>query len=116
MITRKPVAWLGDSLDAIREYPEVARQRAGRQLAKIQDGLEPDSWKPMSSVGIGVTELRIHESGAFRVMYVAKFPEAIYVLHAFQKKSRKTSKADIELARTRYRAMLNERKMRWPNE
>jgi phage-related protein len=75
IITRKPVAWLGDSLDAIRKYPEVARQRAGRQLANL-----------------------------------AKFPEAIYVLHAFQKKSRKTSKADIELARTRYRAMLNERK------
>ena len=70
----------------------------------------------MSSVGIGVTELRIHESGAFRVMYVAKFPEAVYGLHAFQKKSRKTSKADIELARTRYRAMLNERKMRWPSD
>ena len=110
MITRKPVAWLGDSLDAIREFPEIARQRAGRQLAKVQDGLEPDSWKAMPSVGIGVNEIRIREGGAFRVIYVAKFPEADYVLHVFQKKTRKTSKADIKVARTRYRAMLNERK------
>jgi phage-related protein len=112
MMPRKPVAWLGDSLDAIREFPRRARQRAGRQLARVQDGLEPHSWKPMPEVGLGVNQIRLREGGAFRVIYVAKFPEALYVLHAFQKKTRKTPKADIELARTRHRAMLNERKQR----
>ncbi len=102
-MARKPVTWLGNSLEAIRSFP---------QLARVQDGLEPDGWKPMPSVGLGVNEIRVREGGAFRLIYVAKFPEAIYVLHAFQKKTRKTSKADIELARRRYRAMLNERKQR----
>ena len=111
-MTRKPVTWLGDSLEAIKDFPQLARQRTGRQLARVQDGLEPESWKPMPSVGLGVNEIRIREGGAFRVIYVAKFPEAIYVLHAFQKKARKTPKADIDLAGTRYRAMVNERKQR----
>ncbi len=111
-MTRKPVTWLGDSLDAVRGFPQLARQRTGRQLARVQDGLDPESWKPMPSVGLGVNEIRVREGGAFRVIYVAKFPEAIYVLHAFQKKARKTPKADIDLAGTRYRAMVNERKQR----
>ncbi len=109
---RKPVAWLGDSREAVKTFPQLARQRAGRQLARVQDGLEPDSWKPMPSIGLGVNEIRVREGGAFRVIYVAKFPEAVYVLHAFQKKARKTPSADVELARTRYRAMLNARKQR----
>lgn len=109
---RKPVAWLGDSRQSVKDFPPVARQRAGRQLARVQDGLEPDSWKPMPSIGLGVNEIRVREGGAFRVIYVAKFPEAVYVLHAFQKKARKTPPTDVELARTRYRAMLNERKQR----
>lgn len=65
----------------------------------------------MPSVGLGVSEIRVREdSGAFRVIYVAKFAEALYVLHAFQKKAQKTPKAEIELARRRYKAMLKERK------
>ena len=105
--------WMGASGDAIRGSPEVAKQRTGRELARIQEGLEPTDRKPMPSIGLGVSEIRVREdSGAYRVIYVAKFSEAIYVIHAFQKKGQKTPKAEIELARKRYRAMLNERKLR----
>ena len=111
-MTRKPVAWLGDSREAVKDFPQIARQRAGRQLARVQDGLEPADWRPMPSIGLGVSEIRVRADGQYRLIYVAKFLEAVYVLHAFQKKARKTSPADIELARTRYRAMLKERKQR----
>lgn len=106
----KPVTWLGDSRQAVKEFPQIARQRTGRQLARVQDGLEPESWKPMPSIGIGVSEIRVREGWAFRLIYVAKFSEAIYVLHAFEKKARKTPKPDIDLARARFRALVNERK------
>ena len=95
---------------AVKDFPQPARQRAGRQLARVQDGLEPENWKPMPSIGIGVSEIRVREGRAFRLIYVAKFSEAIYVLHAFEKKTRKTPKSDIDLARTRFRALVNERK------
>ena len=113
IIHRKPLVWIGDSRDALRGFPEVAKQRTGRELARVQEGLEPVDRKPMASIGIGVSEIRVREdSGAFRVIYVAKFEEAIYVLHAFQKKAYKTPKAEIDLARKRYRTMLDERKLR----
>ena len=108
----KPVAWLGDSLERIREFPDAAKHAAGYQLERVQAGKEPAEWKPMSSVGLGVNEIRVREGGAFRVIYVAKFAEAVYVLHAFQKKARTTPKADIDLARDRYRTMVNEREQR----
>jgi phage-related protein len=111
-MNRKPVIWLGDSRQAVKDFPQVARQRTGRQLAKVQDGLEPESWKPMPSIGLGVNEIRVREGGAFRLIYVAKFPEAVYVLHAFEKKARRTPKPDIELARSRFRALVNERKQK----
>ncbi len=77
----------------------------------MQHGEEADDWKPMATVGAGVHEIRIRdESGAFRLMYVAKFPEAIYVLHAFQKKTRATSRKDLELAKDRYQNVLMRRK------
>jgi len=111
IIKRKPIAWIGGSREAIRGFPDVAKQRTGRELARVQEGLEPTDYKPMPSIGLGVSELRVREdSGAFRVIYVAKFAEALYVLHAFQKKAQKTPKVEIELARKRYKAMLNERK------
>lgn len=106
----KPVAWLGDSRDRVREFPDEARGRTGFELWEVQQGKEPSDWKPMPSIGIGVNEIRVREGGAFRLIYVAKFSEAVYVLHAFQKKTRKTPRTDIELARTRYRAMLKDRK------
>ena len=109
---RKPVTWLGDSLDAIRGFPALARNRVGRQIARVQDGLEPDDWKPMPSVGLGVSEIRVQAEGVYRAIYAAKFAESIYVIHAFQKKGRRTPKPDIELARKRFRALVNERKRR----
>ena len=106
----KRVEWLGDSRERIREFPGEAKRVAGYQLEKVQAGREPADWKPMPSIGVGVNEIRVREGGAFRVIYVAKFSEAVYVLHAFQKKSRKTAKPDIELARKRFRTLIQERK------
>lgn len=106
----KPVTWIGGSRQTVKEFEPLARQRVGRQLARVQDGLEPEDWKPMPSIGIGVKEIRVRENGAYRLVYVAKFSEAIYVLHAFEKKSQKTPKPDIELARARFRALVNDRR------
>ena len=102
----KPIAWAGDSLERLREFPADAMHDAGYQLECVQAGSVPADWKPMPSIGLGVNEIRVHAGGAFRVIYLAKFSEAVYVLHAFQKKSRKTAPADVELARRRLRAVL----------
>ena len=89
--------------------PLTARREAGHQLDQLQNGREPDDWKPMNTVGRGAKEIRIRdEAGAFRVLYVAKFADAVYVLHCFQKKTGKTSKADVEIAAKRYRELLKE--------
>jgi phage-related protein len=101
------VSFLGDSLEAIRSFPDDARREAGFQIDRVQRGFEPDHWKPMSSIGPGVREIRIAErAGAFRVIYVAAFAEAVHVLHAFQKKSRTTAKRDLDLAAMRFRELL----------
>jgi phage-related protein/predicted XRE-type DNA-binding protein len=103
MIGSKPVEFRGSALDDL----ETARREAGYQLNQIQHGLEPDDWKLMNTVGRGVREIRICDAaGAFRVLYVAKFDDAVYVLHCFQKKTQKTSKADLNLAAQRYRDLL----------
>ena len=94
---------MGSSLDDLRNFPAEARRQAGFELYAIQRGLEPADWKPMSVIGGGVREIRIHVLGECRVLYVARLSEAVYVLHSFQKKSRKTKHEDIELARRRYR-------------
>jgi phage-related protein len=100
----KRVEFLGDSLARLREFPESARKEAGFQLQRLQAGLDPNDWKPMSSIGSGVREIRVRdEAGAFRVIYIATKSDAIYVLHAFQKKSQKTAQRDIDLARLRMR-------------
>ncbi len=102
----KEIEWLGSSKEDLREFPPVARQRAGYQLEVIQEGDEPSDWKPMESVGQGVREIRIKcKDGAFRVFYVVNRPEAIYVLHAFRKTTEKTEKRDIDLATTRYKSL-----------
>ena len=104
MTDPKPVEFLGSALDDLRAFPTSARREAGYQLDQVQRGLEPDDWKPMTTVGAGVREIRIwDESGAFRIIYVAKFVDAIYVLHCLQKKTQKTGKADLDLAKSRYR-------------
>ncbi|MDR2506614.1 MAG: type II toxin-antitoxin system RelE/ParE family toxin [Candidatus Accumulibacter sp.] len=100
----KPLEFLGSSLDDLRKMPKVARQALGEALLEMQDGGMPGDFKPMLVVGSGVFEIRYRDtSGVFRVMTVAKFASAIYVLHAFQKKTQKTDPADIELAAKRYR-------------
>ncbi|HYS90183.1 MAG TPA: type II toxin-antitoxin system RelE/ParE family toxin [Bradyrhizobium sp.] len=104
----KPVEFRGSALDDLRAFPAAARREAGYQLDQIQRGREPDDWKPMNAVGRGVREIRIRDAaGAFRVLYVAKFDDAVYVLHCF-KKTQKTSKADLNLAAQRYRDLLKE--------
>jgi phage-related protein len=99
----KPLYFLGSSLDNLRDFPDEARRAAGFELRAIQSGLEPNDWRPMQEIGPGVNEIRIHVLGEWRVIYVAKLHDAVYVLHAFQKKTRKTSRQDIDLARKRYR-------------
>ena len=97
----KPLRWVGSSHADLRAFPEVARRRAGYQLRRVQEGLAPDDWRPMPSVGPGVAEIRIHADGEHRVLYLARFEEAIYVLHAFVKHSRRTRSLDLELGRKR---------------
>ena len=99
----KPLRFVGSSLDDLRNFPAEARRQAGFELYAIQRGLEPSNWKPMRNVGSGVREIRVRVLGEWRVIYVAKFADAVYVLHAFQKKTKKTRRGDIELARRRYR-------------
>ncbi|MEK7753761.1 MAG: type II toxin-antitoxin system RelE/ParE family toxin [Acidobacteriota bacterium] len=102
----KPVEWMGDSLERVRSFSKTVRQQVGYELELVQHGLEPSDWKPMPTVGPGVCEIRIHGGGEYRVVYVAKFRHAVYVLHAFQKKTRKTSKGDIGAARSRLQAVF----------
>ena len=103
----KPIRFLGDSLKSLRGFPKDARQDAGYQLEKVQDGKEPNDFKPMPSIGKGVEEIRIwDESGSYRVIYTARLKDAVYVLHAFQKKTQATAKRDIEIARRRYAELM----------
>ncbi|WP_439510494.1 type II toxin-antitoxin system RelE/ParE family toxin [Marinimicrobium koreense] len=102
----KTIVWQGSSYNDLRALPLNARRDAGYQLDKVQRGLEPNDWKPMATVGRGVREIRIREDdGAFRVIYVASLGDSIYVLHAFQKKSQKTSVKDLNLAKARFKAI-----------
>lgn len=113
MSDEKEIRWVGCAYDDLLEFPKAPRKAAGFQLGKIQAGLDPDDWKPFDEIGTGAREIRIRDaSGAFRVMYVAKFDEAIYVLHCFQKKTQATSKHDKEIAETRYRAIVTARSHR----
>lgn len=103
----KPVVFLGDSVVRLRAFPDGPRRDAGFQLDRVQRGLDPDSWKPMRNIGQGVREIRVRGStGVFRVIYVATFAEAVYVLHAFQKKTPRTTVRDVALANTRYRELM----------
>ena len=105
----KPVEFRGTALDDLRGFPQSAMRDAGYQLDRVQQGLTPDDAKALPSVGAGVVELRIwDEAGTFRVMYIAKLEEAIYVLHCFQKKTQKTAARDVELARRRLKELLKE--------
>jgi phage-related protein len=108
----KALWWLGSSRDDIRAFPEDARRLAGFQLRRIQQGLEPNDWRPMPTIGPGVREIRIHTAREHRVIYIAKFAETVYVVHAFEKRSRKTPRRDLNLARQRLHQLLRERESR----
>jgi phage-related protein len=110
MSAPKPIAFCGSALDDLRAFPVAARREAGHPLDQLQQGRLPDDWKPMTTIGSGVQESRIRDaSGAFRLIDVAKFPEAVYVLHCFQTKTQKTSQADLNVAEQRYRDLIQER-------
>jgi phage-related protein len=107
---RKPIRFLGNSLECLREFPEDAPQDAGYALDQVQRGKQPSDFKPMVTVGKGVGELRVwDDTGTYRVIYLARLKEAVYVLHAFQKKTRTTSKQDIETAKSRYTELMRGR-------
>lgn len=105
----KNLNFIGASLDDLRAFPAPARRAAGYQLCQVQQGLDPDDWRPMPSIGPGVIEIRLHEEGEFRVFYVAKLADTIHVLHAFQKKTRKTAQRDLELAKARLKQIRRSR-------
>ena len=108
-MAEKTILWLGSSRSDVQTFPQDARRLTGFQLRLVQQGMEPSDWKPMPSIGPGVREIRIHTAVEHRVCYVAKFEEAIYVLHAFEKRTRKTSQQDVGLARQRYQALIAQR-------
>jgi phage-related protein len=102
----KPLFWLGSSLDDVRAFPSDARRLAGFQLRRIQQGLDANDWKPVSALGQGVREIRIHTRLEHRVLYVAKFAEGVYVLHAFEKRAQRASRHDLALIRKRLSELL----------
>jgi len=112
-MAEKPIHWLGSSFEDLKDektFSNEARREAGFQLRQVQRGLDPDNWKPFDDVGAGTKEIRITlDDGWYRVMYVTKFPEAVYVLHCFRKKTNSTSQHDKDIASVRYRTMVKER-------
>ena len=102
----KQVFFLGDSRKQVLKFSSDARREAGYQLDKVQHGDEPSDWKPMPTIGVGVREIRLHGAGEHRVIYLATLPDAVYVLHAFVKKTQRTPKSDIDLAKTRLTQLL----------
>ncbi len=106
----KRILWVGTSRDDVKSFPAEVRREVGYQLHKVQQGEAPDDWKPMTTVGSGVNEIRVRDvQGTFRVVYLARIEDVAYVLHAFQKKSTKTSRHDLEIAQTRLRAVMRRR-------
>ncbi len=107
----KPIYWLGKSLENLRSFPDNAKRHFGFQLSHIQQGEVPSDFKPMPSIGKGIVELRTKTAtGAYRVVYIAKFSKGIYILHAFQKKTQKTAPKDIEIIKQYYKALIEEMK------
>jgi phage-related protein len=107
----KPVEFRGTALDDLKDFPTAARKEAGHQIDQVQNGRDPDDWKPMGTVGAGVREIRVHEGkDQFRALYVTKLGDKIYVLHCFQKKTQQTSQSDVDIAAKRYRELVKELK------
>jgi phage-related protein len=110
-VSGKPLFWLGTSRSDLKAFPPDPRRVAGFQLRRVQQGLDPNDWRPMRTVGPGVREIRIHTGLEHRVLYVATFPEGVYVLHAFEKRTRTTPARDLELARDRFGALVIKRRI-----
>lgn len=102
----KEARFVGSSLDDLKAFPADVRRAAGYEIDQVQRGGLPRDWKPMPDVGRGVREVRLHCGGEFRILYVATFAEAVYVLHAFAKKTQSTPRREIELAASRFRALV----------
>ena len=111
MKDEKEVAWVGDAKEVVCAFPTSMRKDVGYQIGRVQSGLEPNDWEPIERIGPGTKEIRCQDKGGwYRVFYVAKFEEAIYVLHAFQKKTNETPVAEIDKAKKRYATVLEYRK------
>lgn len=106
----KRIQWVGSSLRDLRDFPGDAKQVAGFQLYRVQCGLEPNDWKAMPSVGLGVREIRIRTNLQHRVLYTTTMADTIYVLHAFEKKTQKTPKRDLDIARDRLRSLIERKR------
>jgi phage-related protein len=106
----KEIEFLGNSLKAISEFPRDARQAVGYQLRSVQDGNDPEDFKPMPDIGMGVEEIRVWvDTGTYRVIYTARFRDKVYVLHAFQKKTQKIPDREKEIARKRFKELMRGR-------
>ena len=106
----KQIQWIGSSRADLKAFPADARRTAGFQLHLVQLGSDPNDWKPFRSAGPGIREIRVHTGLEHRVVYVATFAEAVYVLHAFAKKTSKTTQCDVRIARVRFQALSTERR------
>ena len=107
----KVVKWLGDSLGQLRTWPKSVTEEVGAELLAVQEGRVPSDWKSMTTVGAGVKEIRVAQNrNQYRVIYVAKFIEAVYVIHAFEKKTQRTPNHDLDIAKTRYKELLKSRR------
>jgi phage-related protein len=111
-MAEKRLIWLGSSLEDLRAFPSDVRRSAGYQLRRVQNGMMPSAWKPMGTIGPGVNEIRIHTQAEHRILYLARLPEAIYVLHAFEKRTRQIPRTETELARTRLAELMRVRSKR----
>ena len=107
----KKIIWLATTHSTIKEYPDNVRREIGYNLSKIQHGLDPADWKPMTGIGQGIKEIRIHAENEYRILYLTKFQEAIYVLHTFVKKTQQTSQKELNIGRKRYIEMLQHRRL-----
>jgi phage-related protein len=106
----KPIRFVGDAMAELRAFPQAVRQDAGYPLHRVQAGDRPADFKPMPTIGKGVEELRVRDAtGAWRVIYTARLTDAVYVLHAFQKKSQRTARANIEVAQKRFKQAMSRR-------
>jgi len=106
----KDVFFEGQARTELKSFPKEVRRTAGKQIMRLQSGLSPHDSRPIRSIGVGVREIRIRDGAQYRVIYVATFSEAIYILSGFQKKSQKTPKSEIEKAKTRFAALREYRR------